>query len=173
MQKKLKKAHKEAIPFTWDTTPVIVNARGAYVEEMFLDAWTDFLYGGGWTDTEELTFREANWVLVSHLTKSQVQYSFNEFSCRSSTSCELPLRPPRLPAKIVSSYSRSLCLQHTRTSWRIRSRKNLAGCSPGTNLRDMLFRPKMFKRHPREMKQNLTPFFVVIPRQSRSHCPNH
>jgi len=75
MQKKLKKAHKEAIPFTWDTTPVIINARGAYVEEMFLDAWTDFLYGGGWTDTEELTFREANWVLVSPATNGQSRYS--------------------------------------------------------------------------------------------------
>lgn len=72
MQKKLKKAYKEAIPFTWDTTPAIVNARGAFVEEMFLDIWVELLYGGGWTDTEELTFREANWVLVS----SEFAFSF-------------------------------------------------------------------------------------------------
>ena len=65
MQKKLKKAFKEAIPFTWDMTPTVINARGAFVEEMFLDVWVELLYGGGWTDTEELTFREANWVLVS------------------------------------------------------------------------------------------------------------
>jgi len=80
IQKKLKKAHKEAIPFSWDTTPVIVNARGAYVEEMFLDAWVDLLFGGGWTDTEELTFREANWVLVSSLNSMQVQYRFAEWN---------------------------------------------------------------------------------------------
>lgn len=67
MQKKLKKAYKEATPFSWDTTPTIINARGAFVEEMFLDIWVELLYGGGWTDNEELTFREANWVLVSSM----------------------------------------------------------------------------------------------------------
>jgi hypothetical protein len=65
LRRKLKKAYKEAVPFTWDTTPIVVDARGAVVEEMFLDAWVDLLYGGGWTDVEELTFRESNWVLVS------------------------------------------------------------------------------------------------------------
>lgn len=64
MHKKLKKDHKEGVPFAWDTTPLVVNAPGAVVEELFLDVWTEYLYGGGWTDYEELTFRDANWVLV-------------------------------------------------------------------------------------------------------------
>lgn len=37
-----------------------------YVEEAFVDCWADLMMGGGWLDREELTFKEANWAIVSH-----------------------------------------------------------------------------------------------------------
>jgi hypothetical protein len=36
-----------------------------WVEEAFVDCWADLMMGAGWTDRDELTFKEANWVLVS------------------------------------------------------------------------------------------------------------
>lgn len=66
LRKKLKKAHKESLPFTWDTTPTLSGAKGPLVEEMFLDVWVDLLHGGGWSDREELTFRPSNWVLMEY-----------------------------------------------------------------------------------------------------------
>ena len=76
--KRLHKAQKDAVPFNYDTTPRVgaavsqdpgsrADGKGrVYLEEAFVDCWTDWMMGGGWADREELTFKEANWVLVSH-----------------------------------------------------------------------------------------------------------
>ena len=76
LNKRLHKTQKEAMPFSYDTTPRIGNdipdslARPdqygrVYIEEAFVDWWADWAVGGGWMDRDELTFKEANWALVS------------------------------------------------------------------------------------------------------------
>ena len=35
------------------------------IEEGFLDVFASLVYGGGWMDRAETTFRECNWALVS------------------------------------------------------------------------------------------------------------
>ena len=76
LNKRLHKTQKEATPFSYDTTPRIGNdipdslARPdqygrVYIEEAFVDWWADWAVGGGWMDRDELTFKEANWALVS------------------------------------------------------------------------------------------------------------
>lgn len=37
---------------------------GVYLEEAWVDVWADLMLGAGWMDSEELTFREANWAIV-------------------------------------------------------------------------------------------------------------
>ena len=77
LQRRLHKSQKDAVPFNYDTTPR-VGASGSqeagsradgkgrvYIEEAFVDCWADWMMGGGWADREELTFKEANWALVS------------------------------------------------------------------------------------------------------------
>ncbi len=70
LRKKLKKSQKEMAKFDWDTTPVVgVPGRGkaiTVIEEAFVDVWADLLLSSGWTDYDELTYREANWALVSY-----------------------------------------------------------------------------------------------------------
>lgn len=74
LRRRLHKTQKEATPFNHDTTPRVGPSAGMegadtkgriFVEEAFVDCWADFMMGGGWTDREELTFKEASWALVS------------------------------------------------------------------------------------------------------------
>ena len=77
LQRRLQKSQREATPFTHDTVPRVgaqmsqdsgsrADGKGrVYVEEAFVDFWADWMMGGGWADREELTFKEANWALVS------------------------------------------------------------------------------------------------------------
>lgn len=68
IRRKLKKSHKEMTKFDWDTTPNVVNTQDqnslAFVEVGFVDVWTDLLLSAGWSNRDELTFREANWAIV-------------------------------------------------------------------------------------------------------------
>ncbi|ORX38018.1 hypothetical protein BD324DRAFT_608403 [Kockovaella imperatae] len=78
LHKRLQKSQKEAVPFNYDTTPRVgasvsqdpgsrADGKGrVYLEEAFLDCWADWMMGGGWADREELTFKEANWVLIEY-----------------------------------------------------------------------------------------------------------
>jgi hypothetical protein len=63
IHRKLKKSVQKLPPFGWDTAP-IMDGREEIIEEGFLDIFCDLLYGGGWTDRTETTFRECNWALV-------------------------------------------------------------------------------------------------------------
>ncbi|KAH8104887.1 hypothetical protein DFH11DRAFT_1733630 [Phellopilus nigrolimitatus] len=64
IHRKLKKNVQKALPpFGWDTAPVL-DGREDTIEEGFLDVFCDLLYGGGWVDRTETTFRECNWALV-------------------------------------------------------------------------------------------------------------
>jgi hypothetical protein len=36
-----------------------------WVEEAFMDCWADLVVGAGWGDAAELTYRRANWAIVS------------------------------------------------------------------------------------------------------------
>ena len=60
---KLKKTQKALPAFGWDTTPVLGGEEA--IEEGFLDVFCDLLYGSGWMDRQEQTFRDCNWALVS------------------------------------------------------------------------------------------------------------
>lgn len=76
LHNRLHKSHKDSTPFAYDTTPRIgidigqdERARNdgpgrVYLEEAFVDCWADLMMGAGWIDREELTFKEANWVVV-------------------------------------------------------------------------------------------------------------
>ena len=64
IHKKLKKSVQKLPAFGWDTAPVM-DGREEIIEEGFLDVFCDLLYGGGWMDRTETTFRECNWALVS------------------------------------------------------------------------------------------------------------
>ena len=83
LSRRLHKVQKEAVPFNYDTTPRIGSSIAnlselgspsqslgdehgrVFVEEAFLDFWADIVVGCGWVDRRELTFRKANWVIVS------------------------------------------------------------------------------------------------------------
>lgn len=77
LHRRLHKSHKDAVKFEYDTTPrwgmqvpaehdLRVDIKGrVWIEEAFVDAWADLLLGCGLVDRDELTFKEANWVLVS------------------------------------------------------------------------------------------------------------
>jgi hypothetical protein len=60
---KLKKTQKALPAFGWDTTPVLSGEEA--IEEGFVGVFCDLLYGSGWIDRWEQTFRECNWALVS------------------------------------------------------------------------------------------------------------
>ncbi|KAG8874786.1 hypothetical protein FS842_000515 [Serendipita sp. 407] len=62
IHRKLKKAQKALPPFGWDTTPVL--GREEMVEEGFIEVFASLVYGSGWMDRAEVTFRECNWALV-------------------------------------------------------------------------------------------------------------
>lgn len=62
IHRKLKKAQKSLPPFGWDTAPVL--GREEMVEEGFLEVFASLVYGSGWMDRTEHTFRECNWALV-------------------------------------------------------------------------------------------------------------
>ena len=59
----MQKTQKTMPAFGWDTAPV-VDGREELIEEGFLDVFCDILYGGGWIERAETTFRDCNWVLV-------------------------------------------------------------------------------------------------------------
>lgn len=78
LQRRLHKTQKEATPFNYDTTPRFGRHSGVegiddkgrvYIEEAFIDCWTDFMMGAGWMDRDELTFKEASWALVEYRAK--------------------------------------------------------------------------------------------------------
>lgn len=69
LQRKLRKQQKNLPAFGWDTAPVM-DGREEVVEEGFVDVFCDLLYGGGWMDRAEGTFRECNWALVGLLFSS-------------------------------------------------------------------------------------------------------
>jgi len=62
--RKVKKLQKSLPPFGWDTEPVM--GAEVIIEEAFIDAFCDLVYGGGWIDFgREEVDRECNWSLVS------------------------------------------------------------------------------------------------------------
>ena len=77
LQRRLHKSQKDATPFSYDTTPRVgpdaiqdngtkYDSQGrVYMEVAFVDCWADLILGCNWLDREELTFREANWAIVS------------------------------------------------------------------------------------------------------------
>ena len=77
LQRRLLKSQKDATPFSYDTTPHVgpdtfrdtgtsCDTQGrVYIEVAFVDCWADLMLGCNWLDREELTFREANWAIVS------------------------------------------------------------------------------------------------------------
>lgn len=62
IQRKLKKSQKSLPSFGWDTSPVMGGEE--VVEEAFLDVFCDLVYGSGWMERSEGSFRECNWALV-------------------------------------------------------------------------------------------------------------
>ncbi|KZO90133.1 hypothetical protein CALVIDRAFT_523163 [Calocera viscosa TUFC12733] len=64
LHRKLRKQQKLLPAFGWDTHPV--HGRDKMVEETFIDCWADLLLSTGWTEREEQTFRDCNWVLVDY-----------------------------------------------------------------------------------------------------------
>ncbi|WRT69392.1 uncharacterized protein IL334_006376 [Kwoniella shivajii] len=78
LRKRLHKSQKESIPFNYDTTPQFgcnaftntinkADDKGrVYIEEAFVDCWSDLMLGSSWLDRDELTFREANWALIEY-----------------------------------------------------------------------------------------------------------
>ncbi|WVF68828.1 hypothetical protein IAT40_003601 [Kwoniella sp. CBS 6097] len=83
LRKRLHKAQKNAVPFNYDTTPrfgansapdAVGGARAdekgrVYIEAAFVDCWADLMMGSSWVERDELTFREANWVLIEYKAK--------------------------------------------------------------------------------------------------------
>lgn len=77
LQRKLHKSQKDAILFHYDTSIKLgMNVNSEYgevrddkgrvwIEEAFMDCWADLMMGAGWVERDELTFKEANWALVS------------------------------------------------------------------------------------------------------------
>lgn len=61
IRRKLKKSAKVMAKFEYDTTPSVSET---YIEAGFIDACVDLL--DGWTDRDELTFREANWCILEY-----------------------------------------------------------------------------------------------------------
>lgn len=78
LRRRLQKTQKESTPFNHDTTPRTgaaaaldgADSKGrVYIEEAFVDCWADFMLGSGWTDRDELTFKEASWALIEYKAK--------------------------------------------------------------------------------------------------------
>lgn len=78
LHRRLHKTQKEATPFNYNTMPRFGRNSGVegiddkgrvYIEEAFIDCWTDFMMGAGWMDRDELTFKEASWALVEYRAK--------------------------------------------------------------------------------------------------------
>ncbi|WVQ96362.1 hypothetical protein IAU59_003467 [Kwoniella sp. CBS 9459] len=83
LRKRLHKAQKNTVPFNYDTSPrfganaapdAVAGARAdekgrVYIEEAFVDCWADLMMGSSWVERNELTFREANWVLIEYKAK--------------------------------------------------------------------------------------------------------
>lgn len=78
LRRRLHKTQKETTPFTHDTTPRVgasAQFEGAdsygriTIEEAFVDCWTDFMMGTGWSDRDELTFKDSSWALVRSLAR--------------------------------------------------------------------------------------------------------
>ena len=42
-----------------------VKIEEVVAQQAFVDCWADLLVGGGWMEEDELTYRRANWVMVS------------------------------------------------------------------------------------------------------------
>ena len=65
MHRKLKKTQKALPAFGWDTEPVL--GAEEVIEEAFIDAFCDLVYGGGWMDSERMEDidRDCSWALVS------------------------------------------------------------------------------------------------------------
>ncbi|KAJ9103647.1 hypothetical protein QFC19_004222 [Naganishia cerealis] len=72
LRRKLRKGHKElpsfdAYDYRFRVPDEGTENEGAmWIEEPFLDVWADLLMGGGWMDTDELTYRPANWVILEY-----------------------------------------------------------------------------------------------------------
>jgi hypothetical protein len=62
LHRKLKKTQKSLPAFGWDTSPVLGQEQ--VVEEGFIEVFTQLVYGGGWMERTETTFRDCNWALV-------------------------------------------------------------------------------------------------------------
>jgi hypothetical protein len=62
LHRKLKKTQKSLPAFGWDTSPVL--GQEEVVEEGFIEVFTQLVYGGGWMDRTETTFRDCNWAIV-------------------------------------------------------------------------------------------------------------
>ncbi|KAJ9114225.1 hypothetical protein QFC22_005677 [Naganishia vaughanmartiniae] len=74
LRKKLRKGYKELPSFDAYEHRFRVdkegeNGSGIWVQEPFLDVWADLLLSGGWMETDELTYRPANWVIVEYQKK--------------------------------------------------------------------------------------------------------
>ncbi len=86
LRKKLKKAHRETAKFDWNTTPQVVvqgvNNEVMVIEESFVDFWADVLLSAGWTDYDELTYRETNWVLVGGADAAETQRLMSPLTAR-------------------------------------------------------------------------------------------
>jgi hypothetical protein len=71
LRKQLRKGYKELPSFeAYEHRFRVIekegeSGSGVWVEEPFLDVWADLLVSGGWMETDELTYRPANWVIVS------------------------------------------------------------------------------------------------------------
>ena len=104
IQHKLKKTQKALPTFGWDTSPVLGGEEA--VEEGFLDVFCDLLYGTGWVDRWEQTFRECNWVLVCRcLLSFQELQTLTAVTTTGGIQVYAPV-PPEWPSACRSSYGR-------------------------------------------------------------------
>ncbi|KAJ9127313.1 hypothetical protein QFC24_000720 [Naganishia onofrii] len=80
LRKQLRKGYKELPSFeAYEHRFRVIekegeSGSGVWVEEPFLDVWADLLVSGGWMETDELTYRPANWVILEY----QKSHSSNE-----------------------------------------------------------------------------------------------
>nr|CDI56306.1 rho gtpase-activating protein [Melanopsichium pennsylvanicum 4] len=77
---KLKRSQDKLPPFLYDTTPRLLTSPSlagapegkgdnhpiSRMDEMFADVWADYLLGSGWSNRDELTHRNANFVIVQY-----------------------------------------------------------------------------------------------------------
>lgn len=138
LNRRLHKSQKEATPFHYDTKPHIGvdvqdgNVRAdhhgrVYIEEAFVDWWADWAIGGAWADREELTFKEANWAIVSR----RVLGSRNVAHSRSNTKLDqadrkisqVVIHSQILVRPTYTSFSRKKSHWNTKSPLPIRKRK--------------------------------------------------